>query len=251
MSPLTSTALHALFEALSHFDAATHGEVVYREEPFGPPDHEGFWSKSGWFYLSAAGIQNDGTEYSVPDMFHQLSDADCWKVISFVENHRESFWALDAMRGAVVDQALDSRNRKHLVSNVNSLWDESTNRVQSLVDHGDCYSYRVIRGLPDVEISALTPEDKFVYRALVHFAVVSYNRSHCTISSSSAPVREYSYENMIRVQEPYLSIVMQYPRQLEIILRWTELYEGRSNEIDQLVELLQQEHANSLVQGML
>lgn len=250
MSALSSTAFHTVFEALSHFDAATHGEVTYREEPYGLPDPERFWSKSGWHHLGAASIEEIDQEYSVAEFFHVLTDDECWKVISFVENHRESFWALDAIRGAVIDQALDN-NYKHLVSNVALLWDEATSRVMSLVDHGDCFSYRAIRGLPDIDISVAAPVEAERYRALMHFVLVTYYRSHCTISPSKAPVQELSRLNMIRAQEPYRSVVMSYPRQLETILRWEEITEGKPDEIESLVGILQNESADALAPGIL
>lgn len=251
MPSLQSTALLTLFSALSHFDGGARGEVVYREQPFKGQDHESYWVRSGWYHIGAVERGNAFPEgvSGVPVLFDLLSDDECREVIAFVDKHRKSYWALDAIRSAVIDQGLSGTPvSRSLVHTVAALWD-STN---AHVGENDCYSYRIIKGLRVGEASA--PEDSSLaaYCALARFAVVVYQqRGRCGVHDGTHPVREDNSANWITVQEPYRAVIMENPAQIETILRWEELVQGSMTQMDELYILLRQDQSNALIQGML
>lgn len=244
-TPLIRSTMDILAEARSHFDASVRGPVLYSATPVHDKSTDEVWAIEAVrsaHCLTEKGVYSrygDMIEFS-PSWLEDLTVEDHAGIAAFVAKHKESFWAIDGLWESLRHQCMSNNpNYAYLLRNVLLLWDSTT--PHSWVESTeDCYSIHAIAGLGGVDVRTLPSKEQDGYRALAGFAVDAYlsdfyGRGHGKHPSGLPfAVDEIIYPGHYEVQEPYRSMVLEYPEQAKAIIEYLKRgYDG-----DDLLELL-------------
>ena len=249
----TMRTMSLVAEAKSHFDASVRGPVTYSPEPVTNMSADAVWqdgiSRMGWSMTDQGknSRYGDDPRFS-PLWFSNLTDEDHANIVTFINSHRESFWAIEGLFESLLQQCLNSKSDYgFLLRNFLLLWDSTNSNV---IESEDCYSYSAIKGTGSVDVANLPKEEQERYHSLAIFAVKSYLAGLDGNDGDPNVVQEDIWPMRYIVQEPYRSMVLDYPSHYMFILDFLSRGYTDGDE-EKLAELLAQNTQPLLTVGML
>jgi hypothetical protein len=206
--------MRLIADAKSHFDASVRGPVTYSPEPVTNMRADLIWQdgikRMGWSMTDKGEHSRHGADPRFsPLWFSDLNEEDHRNIEEFIKGHQTSFWAIEGLFEALLHQCLNSMDDyRYLLRNFMLLWDSTNSRV---TESEDCYSFSAIKGIGAVDVSSLPQDEQAPYFALSAFAVEAEKAGLGMRDSAPYVVREHIMPMRWVVQEPYRSMVMQYP----------------------------------------